>query len=83
VKRAAFDDSRRTRTLRPVAPTTLGGHVHKNRIEAGLTQGQLAAVFGVWRATLGAWEAGHYEPTGKVRDRVVAWLGFDPDEKAS
>ena len=83
VRRTAFDDSRRTRTLRPVTPRTIGEHVHKKRIEAGLTQGQLATMFGVWRATLGSWEAGHYEPTGKVRDKVVAWLGFDPDSEAS
>jgi transcriptional regulator with XRE-family HTH domain len=57
---------------------TIGEHVHKKRLAEGLTQGQLAALFGVWRSTLGSWEANHYEPIGKVRAQVVAWLGFDP-----
>jgi len=82
VRRGDFDDSRRTRTLRPIVPKTIGEHVQKKRTGEGLTQGQLAATLGVWRATLGAWEANHYEPTGKVRARVVAWLGFDPDAGA-
>jgi len=82
VRRGDFDDSRRTRTLRPIEPKTIGEHVHKKRIDEGLTQGQVASLLGIWRATLGAWEANHYEPTGKVRARVVAWLGFDPDADA-
>jgi len=43
-------------------------------------RGQVARLLGVWRATLGSWEANHYEPTGSVRARVIAWLGFDPIE---
>ena len=35
-------------------------------------------MLGVWRSTLGSWEAGHYQPEGNVRRRVIEWLGFDP-----
>jgi len=62
----------------PTLPKTIGEHVHRKRIEAGLTQAQLARQLGVWRATLGSWEANHYQPLGKVRDLVIAWLAFNP-----
>jgi DNA-binding XRE family transcriptional regulator len=68
----------RLRTPVPVEPKTIGEHVHKKRKELALQQWQLAQQLGVWRATLGSWEANHYGPEGKVRARVVAWLGFDP-----
>ena len=62
----------------PIDPKTFGEHVHRKRKELGLQQWQLAKLLGVWRATLGSWEANHYQPEGQVRDRVIAWLGFDP-----
>ena len=68
----------RVRTPLPADPKTIGEHVHKKRAELGLHQWQLAQELGVWRATLGSWEANHYQPEGKVRARVVAGLGFDP-----
>ena len=71
---------RRVRTPLPHSPATLGDHVLTKRKDLGLPQGQLARLLGVWRASLGSWEANHYEPTGSVRARVIAWLGFDPIE---
>jgi DNA-binding XRE family transcriptional regulator len=68
----------RIRTPVPTAPKTIGEHVHKTRKDLGMHQWQLAQELGVWRATLGSWEANHYQPEGKIRDRVIAWLGFDP-----
>jgi DNA-binding XRE family transcriptional regulator len=72
---------RRVRTPLPAEPKTIGEHIHKKRKELGLQQWQLAQELDVWRATLGSWEANHYEPEGKVRDKVIAWLGFDPRER--
>jgi DNA-binding transcriptional regulator YiaG len=69
------------RTVVLTTPTTIGEHVHKKRKELELHQWQLAKTLGVWRSTLGSWEANHYQPEGRVRDRVIAWLGFDPDAK--
>ena len=69
---------RRVRTPIPTEPTTIGEHIHKKRADLGLHQWQLAEQLGVWRATLVSWEGNHYQPEGKARDRVVAWLGFDP-----
>jgi DNA-binding transcriptional regulator YiaG len=72
--------NRRVRTPLPHSPKTLGDHVLRKRKDLGLHQWQLARLLGVWRSSLGSWEANHYEPTGSVRDRVIAWLGFDPCE---
>jgi len=70
--------NRRLQTPAPAEPKTIGEHIHKKRKKLVLQQWQLAKQLGVWRATLGSWEANHYVPEGEVRDRVVAWLGFDP-----
>ncbi|HTQ31167.1 MAG TPA: helix-turn-helix domain-containing protein [Opitutaceae bacterium] len=68
----------RVRTPLIANPKTIGEHVHKKRKELGLQQWQLAKLLGVWRSTLGSWESNHYQPEGKARQRVIAWLGFDP-----
>jgi DNA-binding XRE family transcriptional regulator len=68
----------RIRTPVPEDPKTIGEHVHKKRKTLGLHQWQLSQLLGVWRSTLGSWEANHYEPLSGVRTRVIAWLGFDP-----
>jgi DNA-binding XRE family transcriptional regulator len=71
----------RVRTPLPAEPKSIGEHVHKKRKELGLHQGQLAKILGVWRSTLGNWEANYYQPEGEVRARVVAWLGIDPRQQ--
>lgn len=71
----------RVRTSVPTEPKTIGEHVHVKRKALGLHQWQLCKILDVWRATLGSWEANHYQPEGRVRERVVAWLGFDPRAK--
>ena len=66
------------RTPLPKVPRTLGEHVHAKRKELGLRQWQLALILGVCHSAPGNWEANHCEPQRRVRERVVAWLGFDP-----
>jgi chromosome segregation ATPase len=70
---------KRVRTPFPESPRTLGQHIHRKRLEAGLTQGQLGAQLGVWRSAVGSWEADHYEPQPPVRARVLAFAGLGPD----
>ena len=67
----------RVRTLVPTAHSTIGEHVHKKRKQLRLHQWELANMLGVWGSTLGSWEANRYQPEGRVRDRVIVWLGFD------
>lgn len=83
IRHTRSDQKRRYKRIRtpfPKKPTTLGQHIHRKRLDAGLIQRQLADQLGVLRATLGAWEADHYQPEGKMRAKITAWLGFDPRE---
>ena len=73
--------AKRVYTAVPADPQTIGQHIHRRRVDEGLTQKQLAARWSIWRATLGSWEADHYEPEGRKRAKVVAWLGFDPRDE--
>ncbi|MBI5767640.1 MAG: helix-turn-helix transcriptional regulator [Verrucomicrobia bacterium] len=70
--------SRHIRTPLPSAPRTVGEHVHRERKRLGLKQVQLAEMLGVSDATVGSWETNLREPSGRVRQRVIAWLGFEP-----
>lgn len=71
----------RLRTPVPMAPQTIGEHIHRKRRKLGLPHWQLAERLGVCRAMLGSWEANHYQSEGGVRERIVAWLGFDPRQR--
>jgi len=67
---------RRIRTTLVEAPRTLGQHIHRRRVDAGLRQWELAAQWGVCRSMIGAWEADHYQPQGEMRAKVAAFVGF-------
>jgi len=66
-------------TPAPADPKTIGEHTIKKRIEVRLTQALFAKQLGVARSTVGSWERNQYQPSGKVRRQIVAWLGFDPE----
>jgi DNA-binding XRE family transcriptional regulator len=53
----------------------------KKRIEMWITQSQIAKQVGVAKSTVGNWEAKHCRRSGKVREQIIAWLGFDPEPK--
>lgn len=71
----------RLRTAVPDSPQTIGEHIHAKRHALCIHQWQLCKTLGIWRSTLCAWEANRYAPLGQKRQRAVAWLGFDPDER--
>jgi ribosome-binding protein aMBF1 (putative translation factor) len=73
--------SHRVQTPIPADPKSIGEHVHKKRHELGLHQGQLANLMGVGKSTVSDWEANRSHLEGKVRDRVIAWLGFVPGKQ--
>jgi len=69
------------KTKLPQAPRTIGEHIHAKRVFLGLRQGDVAQMFGVRPNTVGSWEANHFSPMSRTREKVVAWLGFDaPDQ---
>jgi DNA-binding transcriptional regulator YiaG len=51
------------RKLIPVNPKTLGDHLHLKRIEADLTQSEVAQKAGVSTRMVRKWEYGHASPT--------------------
>jgi DNA-binding XRE family transcriptional regulator len=57
---------------------TLGGHIKKRRIELHLLQSQLAKLLGVGRISVQNWERGIYEPSNRVIEKVIEFLGYDP-----
>ena len=70
---------RKPQTPIPADPKTIGEYMIKKRIETSMTQSQIAKLLGVARATVGNWEGNHCRPSGRVREQIVAWLGFDPE----
>ena len=66
------------RTRLAKVPRTLGEHILAKRKELGLRQWQLARTLEVCDSALGNWETNQCEPQGRVRERVIVWLGFDP-----
>ncbi|MSU24859.1 MAG: helix-turn-helix domain-containing protein [Opitutus sp.] len=70
--------SQHIRTPFPSKPRSIGEHVHVQRKKLGLKQSQLAEILGASDATIGSWETNLREPSGRLRRRVNAWLGFDP-----
>jgi DNA-binding transcriptional regulator YiaG len=51
------------------------------RHELGLHQWQLAKLMGVGKSTISDWEASCFQPEDEVRNRVITWLGFDPEQQ--
>jgi len=59
-------------------PKTLGDHLQCTRWERKLTLKQAAAMIGVSFEAVSFWEANFYQPTDWRRERVIAFIGFDP-----
>ena len=79
VRPAETKVKRMPQTPAPANPKTIGEHMIKKRIDMRLTQAVVAKQLGVARSTLGNWEGNFCRPYGKVREQIVAWLGFDPE----
>jgi DNA-binding transcriptional regulator YiaG len=62
----------------PKEPKTLGEHVRKRRLERHLLQYQLAKLLGVDRISVQNWERRVYEPSPRVIEKVIRFLGYDP-----
>lgn len=57
-------------------PVRLEAHLAERRLEAGLTQQELADQVGVNRTTLSNWETGYSAPRLWDAVRVALWLGL-------
>ncbi len=59
--------------------TTLAEHLRKRRLTLGLSQKALAKKLGTTYYSVSKWEHGKAGMRQSHRQRVVAWLGFDPE----
>jgi len=64
----------------PTRMSTLGDHLRKRRLDLGLLQREVAERLGVTATTVCNWENARSTPTLRVRPRVIAFLGYDPEE---
>ena len=74
-----FSPSRRRLNDAPVTPKTLGEHLRRARLERGLTLEQMARILGVFSLTVHYWEHGCYTPKPQSREKIVEFLGYDPE----
>ena len=61
----------------PAAPSTVGGHLKKRRIELGLRQIDVAHQLEVNEHSIVKWEAGR-TPLDRYVPRIIEFLGYDP-----
>lgn len=59
---------------------TLGEHLRLARIDRGLKQTELAAMLGVVYQTVEKWEHNLVPIGPKSRPRVIAFLGYEPEQ---
>jgi transcriptional regulator with XRE-family HTH domain len=62
----------------PAAPTTLGEHLRKRRLDLRETQAQAAARFGISSTAYNGWEGDRIVPNIAKWPDVVRFLGYDP-----
>ncbi len=64
----------------PDGPQSFGDHIKMKRLEEGLTHAQLGKKLGVNQWTVLNWENGNSRPRIDFYGRIVALLGFDPEQ---
>jgi DNA-binding transcriptional regulator YiaG len=65
----------------PASPKTLGEHLHKKRVDLGLSMPKLIQLLGlsISDTTVEKWEKNQNRPTEPFHSRIVEFLGFDPE----
>ena len=79
--RAHISANRRPKMRVPATPKTVGDFVRKKRVEAGLSQPQVAARIGVSVSMVKRWEQNEVEPVGRFLEKAVMFLGFNPRQR--
>ena len=62
-------------------PKTLIEAVRARRIALKMSLRELSKIIGRNMWAISEWENGRVVPRKSSRERLVAWLGFDPEEK--
>ncbi len=82
VNRERYTRRWRLRSKRHLNPTCLADHVRVKRLKENLTMKELAGRLGISHGTLKYWELHKCPPSGRNREVLVAYLGFDPESLA-
>jgi transcriptional regulator with XRE-family HTH domain len=67
----------------PEELVTVADHIRKGRLDQGLTQRQLAKLFGVSMSSVNNWERGRNFPDLRVWPKLIAWLGYNPEPEGT
>ena len=59
-------------------PSHIGQHVKKRRFDLKMSAAECQRLLGVDKSTLTRWEQGKHNLSGKVREKIVRFLGYDP-----
>jgi len=78
VPRSKYLPSRNRGIPVPNAPTTIGGHLRKRRLELRRLQSEVARLLGVSTVTLSRWETDKVYPTWSQQPSIAEFLGFNP-----
>jgi len=62
----------------PKEPTTIGGHLRKQRLQLKISQSEAAHRLQVSTVTLSRWECDRLYPTWSHWQRIIVYLGIDP-----
>ena len=64
----------------PAQLNTIGDHLRKRRLDLGMTQCQVAEKLGVTECSIWNWEANYSSPQLRFIPRIIAFLGYDPND---
>ena len=67
----------------PDWPKTLGEHLRKRRLNAGLLQKDVAKLLRVTTSSYRNWETFDHVPKPEVMSRIVKFLGRDPSDRSA
>ena len=62
----------------PKAPTTIGGHLRRRRLQLKLFQPEAARRLEVSMVSLSRWECDKVFPTAPYHPKITAYLGYYP-----
>ena len=76
----AFQEKKPLSGAYPKELSTLGDHLRKRRLDLALTQRDVAHRLGADEASVWNWEKNRSSPALRFIPRIIAFLGYEPDE---
>jgi DNA-binding transcriptional regulator YiaG len=67
----------------PKAPTTIGGHLRRRRLQLKVCQPEAARKLEVSTVSLSRWECDKVFPAAPHRRQIIDYLGYNPFKKTA